>query len=474
MNLYRTEDIQAITDKLDQITDSAINIRNKLLEPMLDEHLQILDVIREFIIRKKRIVYGGQAFQELIKKKDQKSGIYTDSDRKDIEFYTPEPIEDVVELSNILHDKGFQWVQGAQAFHDETYKIFVNFDECCDMSYMPRNIFGNMPTVTIDKIRYSHPSWIMVDMLRQYNDPVLSYWRLKDKTFFRTNLLLKYYAFNLETKNRFKPSTKSLDHKKKLFDELIKIESIIFIGSIAEQFYLTRNSSIDFSKMEIYSVNFKNDIKTINLLLETILGNDYKNIVINVYKPFFQFRDERIDFLLNGDSLLQINGNNCLCVPYNNLYIKNESIDRVQAGGFYKEQKGSSDETVIKIGTFILVFNYVLIKRHYEYINRRDDYKKYEYILSELLKSRAAYFKKKSLNVMDNSPYKEFVMRCTGKTMDSIRQYRINQQIKREKKQLNTFRYDPARQKEDFKKPDYKFKNTSGNISKSDISKLFN
>lgn len=474
MNLYRTEDIQAITDKFDQITESSLDCRNKLLEPSLDEYLEIMEVIKGFIKSKKRIVYGGQALHNLIRSKDSKSGVYTSRDRKDIEFYTPEPIHDVVELANLLHNKGFKWVQGTQAFHDETYKIFVNFEEYCDMTYMPRNIYSNMPVVKLDGMLYTDPTWIIVDILRQYNDPVLSYWRLKDKTFFRANILMKYFPFEFATKDKFTPNTSLLEYKQQLFNELCNIDTIIFTGSVAEKFYLTRSSDVDFSRMELYSVNFAEDIKQINELIKTILGSAYDKIVINMYKPFFQFRDEHVEFLLEKECIIKISSNYGICIPYNNLYVNNTHINSVQVGGFYKEQKGSAtEEKVIKVATFILLFNHILIKRQYEYVNRRENYKKYEHILSELIKVRTAYFKKKTLNVMDNSPYKEFIMRCSGKTVDGVRQFRLNLQEKKEKRKQGMFRYDPSCQQEDFKFPDFTFKNTSGNLSKGEISKVF-
>ena len=229
MELYREIDIQAITDKLDQIIDEANDIKKKTLEPTLDECFQVQEVICDFIRKKKRIIYGGPAYNELIKNKNKKDGIYSIKDCKDIEFYTPKPIEDIMELSNILDGKKFKYVQGRQANHAETYTIFVNFEQICDMSYMPSNIFSNMPVITINGLLYSHPLWILVDILRQYNDPITSYWRLKDKTFFRANILLKYYPLELE-KNKYKLNKDMIYIKKNIFNEISKLNTLIFIG----------------------------------------------------------------------------------------------------------------------------------------------------------------------------------------------------------------------------------------------------
>ena len=265
MELYRDIDIQAITDKLDQIIDEAIDIKIHTLEPTIDECRLVQEVIRDFIIKKKRIVYGGTAYNELIKQKNQADAIYKKNDCKDIEFYSPKPIEDLMELSNLLHEKKFKYVQGKQANHAETYTIFVNFDQYCDMSYMPNNVYSNMPTIIINGIIYAHPMWILVDILRQYNDPITSYWRLKDKTFFRASILLKHYPLELDTKYKLKIDNKHNDLKQKIFEKIAVLHTLIFVGSVAQKYYLERSSNIDTSDLIAYSVNFTNDIKIIKI-----------------------------------------------------------------------------------------------------------------------------------------------------------------------------------------------------------------
>ena len=308
------------------------------------------------------------------------------------------------------------------------------------------------------------------------NDPVLSFWRLKDKTFFRSNILLKHYPLHLDNKQSFTKDELFPNEKKQLFEMLLNIPTIIHIGSVAENYYLNLTKDIDFSMLQVLSTNFNEDIKTINSYCKEILGDEYNKIVINFYRPFFQFWDTRVEFIIDGSTLITVFGNNGICLPYNNIYVKDLKINRLQTGGFYKKLKGGShssdDEIVIKMATFILLFNHNLIARHYEYINRRDDYKKYENLLSLLLKKRRTYLKKNNKTVMDNTPYREFVIKCDGKTIDSGRQRRIAYGEKRKLKQLHVFRYDPSCQKEDYKPPDFIFKNTSGNICKNDMSKL--
>lgn len=474
MDLYRNIDIQAITDKLDQIIDESIEIKNNLLEPTIKDYNEAMRVVREFIENKKRIVYGGTAYNELINNMKTEDKIYKPQDRKDIEFYTPEPIEDLIELCNILLDRGFTYVQGRQAFHDETYSVFVNFEGICDMSYMPRNVYNNMPIVKINNIHYTDPSWILVDVLRQYNDPITSYWRLKDKTFFRANMLLKHYPLKLDNQYDIPKHLEMMDIKKTIFNNIITIPSLIFIGSVAENYYLTLSQDINCSALEVISVNYREDSKTIYKYIENALPIETKKkLKINIYKPFFQFWDDRIEFMVDDICLLKIFDHNNICIPYNNLYISKNKINKIQTGGFYKEIKENKighDERVIKVGTFILLFNHLLINSHYEYINRRETYKLYQHKLLLLLKKRKDYLESNHLTVMDNSPYREFVIRCDGKTEDSARAFRLKIIDKKNKNKKPLFNYDPATQRNSYKVPEYYFKNTSGNLDKNEKS----
>jgi hypothetical protein len=470
MELYRDIDVQAITDNLDKIINSANEVRNKILEPTLEECNKFKEVIKKYIFDKKRIIYGGTAYDEIIKNKNKEDRIYSDSDCKDIEFYTPKPIEDLVELCNILHEKKFKYVIGKQAAHAETYTIFVNFLAICDISYMSLNIYLNMPTLNINGFEYSHPTWILVDIFRQYNDPIISYWRLKDKTFCRANRLLKNFPLELSNEE-YKVHEKMGDEKKNILNNIIRIETIIFVGTVAENYYITRSKKIDSTTLECYSTNYKEDIKIINNIIKNVLNNRYNNIQINIYRPFFQFRDEWVEFIIDNTVLIKVYKSNNKCIPYNTLYIQNNEINKIQIGGFLK--KSTNEEINIKIGTFIFLLNHVLIERQYLYVNRNKNYKGKECIMLKLLEARNDYLNKNAITVMDNSPYKEFIVQCIGKTIDQGREFRLKIEKRKGTGVRLVFSYDPSIQQDNFKIPEYKFNNTSGNLNKNKINKYF-
>jgi hypothetical protein len=138
--MYREEDIEVIKSNIDNIAENAMHIYKSNNEPTLEESKAVYKIILEFIKNKKRIIYGGYAQNKLIIEKNKDDGFYKDIDTPDIEFYTYAPLSDLIELCDLLYVNKFKHIQGTEGLHDGTYKIFVNFENYCDISYMPKNI----------------------------------------------------------------------------------------------------------------------------------------------------------------------------------------------------------------------------------------------------------------------------------------------------------------------------------------------
>ena len=85
------------------------------------------DIIKLYIKEKKRKVYGGFGLNMLLVDKNPKYALYDDSDVPDIDFYSPEPLVDLVILCDKIFEAGFKPVIGQEAMHKETYSIFVLF-----------------------------------------------------------------------------------------------------------------------------------------------------------------------------------------------------------------------------------------------------------------------------------------------------------------------------------------------------------
>ena len=104
-SFYTMDEMVLIKDNISNIQKKAETIFNsKFLEPNEDEYTMVRKIILKFIKEKKRLIYGGYAQNELIKSKNIKDDFYGDT-RADIEFYTPDPIKDLIELCDLINEK---------------------------------------------------------------------------------------------------------------------------------------------------------------------------------------------------------------------------------------------------------------------------------------------------------------------------------------------------------------------------------
>lgn len=468
MDLYRDIDIQAITDRIDTIVEDATREKLKKLRPTGETLTKIRGIIMEYVKENKRIIYGGTAYNQLIKAKNKKDAIYSDLEEpiKDVEFYSPDPVADMIALANTLKSH-FEFVEAKEAMHNETFSVFVEFNGSCDISYMPKFIFNNMPKVVINDIYYTHPSFILVDILRQYNDPLTSYWRLKDKTFFRANMLIKHYPLDLA---KGKPSLLQDDNNvnKFVFEKIIPIDSLIHIGSVAYNYFINpKQKTIDYSNpLVCYSTQIHKDAIT---CYDIIVKKFKKEVSVKEYVPFFQFLDRKVVFYVKDYPALTLIGSNNKCIPYNTVSLDDNKIKRIQLGGVFKDLKGGakkeSEPNSFKLGTFILLFMYLLMEMHYQYINRNKmEYTNVQRMMRALLEARLQYMKEKNITVVDKSPYQEFILNCSGNTQDQMMEARLRYTSRRKAGKMIILRYDPISDDANDNKFKINFNNTSGNL----------
>ena len=157
LDLYRSEDIIAINDKMDEIVEQADRHARDTLEPTYKEYLIIFTLISNYIKKHKKIVYGGIALNEMLKEKKPSDVIYKEYSINDIEIYSSDPIEDIKNMCNMLYEKKFPFIEGKEADHPGTFTIFVNFEKYCDITYVPKVIYNNMHTIEVNGYTIIHP-----------------------------------------------------------------------------------------------------------------------------------------------------------------------------------------------------------------------------------------------------------------------------------------------------------------------------
>ncbi len=475
LRYFTDEQGEYLKTKMNEIQRKATILKNQKLEPTIDEYRSAMEVILEFIKRKKRKIYGGFALNEMIKSKDKNAGIYTSDDIADIEFYSNEPIADLYDLCNALDDKGFKAVEGSEAQHVETYTIYVNFRQICDISYVPTYVYNYMSTYEYNGFSYIHPHFMLIDYFRMINDPLTSYWRI-EKAFGRMLLLDKYFPLYRNTGqiNIALPSEKIrqilVSIKTEFLESQEHSQTLIMTGHEAYNYYLQKSNVKKASSylcnvpfLEFISVEYVQDtVDMYNYIKNYLepLGESHK-LHHTEYYPLFQFTGYKSVILLDDVPIVVIYYNNNMCIPYNKVSLT------------YKDGK----TRVHQMGTFsytimMLMFNSFRSRM----IRDKDAESTYKTMISNLIEIRNKYFEENKITLLDSSPYQEFKLQCIGRAMDQGRKAMLKRIAKKEQGKNPRFSYRPYGKNPEEKVPrgKFSFANTAGNIIEKEKYKKVN
>ncbi len=143
----RAEEYQVIAQKRD--ADSSMADR-------------ALEIVRQFIVERGLILYGGQAIDFALRLKG--SRIYPDHQRPDYDAFSTQSVDDAYELADRLVSAGFPHVGAIPAIHIQTMRVSTDFIYVADISYVPREVFARLPTVSYGGMRVLHPDYQRLDM----------------------------------------------------------------------------------------------------------------------------------------------------------------------------------------------------------------------------------------------------------------------------------------------------------------------
>jgi hypothetical protein len=441
--MYRIEDIEQITANIDKIKDDAAKEYKTFFEPTIDENAKVYKAIKDYIKRKGRVVYGGFAQNLLLMAKNPDESFYKEvngvfynwPDLADIEFYSTTPIADIIELTEELHSKGFKHIEGKEGVHAETYKIFVNFLNYCDISYVPKNVYDNLPIININGLKCVSPHFMMVDTYRVLTDPLTSYWRL-DKSIKRFQKLIKYYPID-ESHNDMKINLQQNDEiSRTIRKKIIQKSKLIVVGFHAFNYYVKKDLNEyfinKFPYYEAISSNLDRDSKKVFSRLKKF------NVTMKRFHPFFSFFDERVEYYYKNELIFILYGNNQRCTVYNH-----------------------SKKKKTYFGTYNLVFMYLLFRYFYFYINHNKFSNIISALIGKLHETRKKYLTERNITVIDKSPFQDFTLKCIGKPFDMMRESLLSGLEKKKQGKRMKFRYGASGKP--GKVPEFRFNNTSGN-----------
>ena len=454
MQLYKAKDLELARTKIPDLVNEVDNKKLDIFEPTRDKRNAVNDLIFDFIKENKRKIYGGYAQNKVIVKKNPKDAFYAKDNIADIDFYSPDPITDLMKICNILHEKGYSYVHGREALHKETYTVTFNFVAACDISYIPSNIFHRIPFIEIDGIHYVHPNFTMIDFYREYTDAYHSSFRW-EKTFPRVYLLQKYFPFNRATtslKPFYKYDPKTKDLLKFLFDYMQGKDTFVLFGNYAYNKYLTESGImkdktlgkkyklLDVPFYEVISTNYVQDGKDIYDKLKETFPDMKEDLTIVELYPFWSFLGYSAFYFYKDIPILFLTYYNRRCIPF------------------------QSTKDKMKISAYAhMILMTLILKARQRTLKDRDGERYYNIMLSHLIEMRNYYLDKNKKTMFDKTMFQEFIIgNCVGETMDPKVESNLERIRKYRSGKSTMFRYEPAY---GVKEPGttYMFPNSSGN-----------
>lgn len=463
MELYSDKDLALVEDKIEDIVKKIEEKKLEIFPPTRTEIMAVNKLVLDFIRDKKRKIYGGYAQNKAIILKNPADGFYSADNIPDIDIYSPEPIADLMGLANHLYNLGYKNILATEAIHKETYTLFVDGANACDISYVPTNIYHRIPFIESDNINYAHPSFMMIDLYKMLTEPYFSSFRWK-KTFPRIYKLQKYYPFNKPSKNIPDISIKSDTHNRILdhiFDLLKNNPNIICFGPCAYNYFLDesgykQDNFINIPNYQVISTDYLADAYKILNSVKDNFKIAAEKISYVEYYPFWTFQSHAIHILYDGNIILDISNNNKRCIP----------IKKLVARKFINNKPVPEKNNYIQVGCFDFQILMAMIYAFHNRVEKKDlEIRYYNNLLSHLIQMRDYYFgNNKSKNLLDETIFQEFISTCTGEALDPKRENKLARARRRKAGKPVTFSYDPSIPRE---LPNYKFANSSGNSIKN-------
>lgn len=445
-HLFRTNEIKK---NLDKIILNAKKERLNKTNPLKKNVDKAFEIIRNYIKEKGRIIYGGMAINELIKIKNKKYAIYDDKklNYPDFDIYTPEPIYDMIYLTNKLYKLGYKDVSAREAIHEGSYTISLDkvTGTILDLTYVWKNHYHYIPKIKINNLNYIDFEFAYIDLYKVCTDPLLSFEFRIEKVFNRISLLEYYWPIiprnNLFKKDFFEKTNESINNI--IINEYIKNnDKILVSGMLAYNVYmdiLDKKKKININYISIIGENI-NQIsdEIINLLIINNFNKD--KITKKKYNKLFEIFDKRILIFYNNKIIISIMGNLNKCIPY----ITYHKINYI-----------SFHTLLLHLHSYIF---YYKIEKQFNIVEFIKN------LINILHIYRTKYLKKKKLiGIETNYIFSELITNCKFNTIDAriLHNEKIKQNIKKNK--AYTFSYFPEKKMIDITKiPTFSFPNTSG------------
>jgi hypothetical protein len=248
---------------------------------------RIINIVENFLRKKKLICYGGTAINNILPKQDQ---FYNkDIEIPDYDFYSSNALQDSKELVDIYVENGFEEVEAKSGQHHGTYKVYVNFIPVADITFIPKELFKAIKSeaIKVAGIMYAPPNLLRMGMYLELSRPAgdVSRW---EKVLKRLTLLNKNYPLTSKecSKIDFQRKMENAENADKIYENVKNTlidQGIVFFGGNALSLYshyMPKNLRHKLEKIPDFDVLSEEPMLTAQIVKERLADIDVKNVKI--------------------------------------------------------------------------------------------------------------------------------------------------------------------------------------------------
>jgi hypothetical protein len=322
------------------ILRNAIDINEKAQEELQkQEHVNgeeltaIFNILEEFISRKKLLLYGGFAINALLPHYDK----FYDAkhDIPDYDVYSPNALEDTIELADLFYSKGYKDVESRAGVHYGTYKVYVNFNSIADITLLDKTVFYNVQkeAVILNKLYYCPVNFLKRNVYKELCQPLGEVTRW-EKIFKRVSKLNSNYPLTNPYKCEdvdFQREMENTEQSDAIYDTLR--EAFIFIGavffggyacSLYSQYMPPEDRKI-IQKIPNFDVLMENSQSGAQMVKEKLISAGFYDVQLIRYEPIGEIIPLHYEIRVGRDTVAFIYEAN-ECYSYNTVVINRQQI----------------------------------------------------------------------------------------------------------------------------------------------------
>ena len=296
---------------------------------------KMIEIVEDFLIKKKLICYGGTAINNILPKEAQ----FYDKNYEipDYDFFSHNALDDTKELADIFYKAGYLDVEAKSGVHGGTYKVFVNFIPMADITYIHKDLFQTLQkqAIKVAGIYYTPPDFLRMGMYLELSRPAgdISRW---EKVLKRLNLLNEYHPMKVEY------DCPSIDFQRKMDDNVEQNEEIyyiirdtfidlglVFFGGYASTLYsknMPKHAKRFIQKIPDFDVLSEDPQRSATIVKERLEEAGLKKISITHHKCFGEIIPEHYEIKYGLDILAFIY-KPMACHNYNTISVDKREIN---------------------------------------------------------------------------------------------------------------------------------------------------